>query len=67
MSTRIWLNTAQAADHAGCHPDTVRRALEDGGLHGVQRKKNGRWRIHITCLDEWCSGGQCEHQRVGAA
>jgi hypothetical protein len=67
MSTRIWVNTAQAADHAGCHPDTVRRSLEDGSLHGTQRKANGRWRIHINCLNAWCAGAQCDHQKAGAA
>lgn len=67
MSIRLWLNTAQAADHAGCHPVTVRKALEAGELHGAQRTTAGRWRIHVDCLDAWCGGEQCEHQRTGAA
>ena len=67
MSVRLWLNTAQAAERAGCHPDTVRKAAENGDLHGSQRTKKGRWRIHVDCLDAWCGGEQCEHQTAGAA
>lgn len=67
MNVRIWHNTAQAAEHAGCHPDTVRKAAESGDLHGAQRKPNGRWRIHVDCLDAWCAGAKCDHQIAGAA
>lgn len=67
MSARIWMNTAQAGTHAGCHPDTVRKAAEAGDLHGTQRKANGRWRFHVECVDAWCGGGQCSHQVAGAA
>jgi len=65
VNTRLWHNTAQAAEHAGCHTDTVRKAAESGELHGTQRKAKGRWRIHVDCLDAWCAGEQCAHQRVG--
>lgn len=67
MSDRIWFNTSQAAEHAGCHVQTARKALEAGELHGSQRKANGRWRIHVDCLDKWCAGDQCQHQEAGAA
>lgn len=67
MSTRIWLNTAQAAEHSNSHADTVRKALEAGELHGSQKKTKGRWRIHVDCLDAWCAGESCQHQTVGAA
>lgn len=67
MSARIWFNTSQAGEHAGSHPDTVRKALEDGTLHGTQRKAKGRWRVHVTCLDSWCAGEPCQHQIAGAA
>lgn len=61
MSDRIWLNTAQAADRAGCHRDTILKALEAGELHGAQRKAKGRWRIHVNCLDAWGLGEKCGH------
>lgn len=67
MTTRIWLNTTQAAEHAGCHRDTAIKALEAGELHGTQRKKGGRWRIHVDCLDSWCAGEKCRHQASNAA
>lgn len=59
---RIWFDTRQAADHAGRHPVTVRRALESGQLHGGQAKTGGRWRIHRACLDAWLLARPCEHQ-----
>lgn len=65
--TRLWLNTAQAADHAGNHPDTIRKAAESGELHGSQRKAGGRWRFHVRCLDAWAAGTKCDHQIAGAA
>lgn len=67
MSTRLWFSTTQAADHAGCHRDTVIKACESGELHGSQRKPKGRWRIHVDCLDSWCAGEKCGHQLAGAA
>lgn len=66
MSTRIWMNTAQAAEHAGCHVDTVLKACEAGDLHGYQRTKKGRWRIHVDCLDAWCGGEPCGHPEAAA-
>jgi len=65
MSARLWHNTTQAAEHAGCHRDTVIKALEADELHGTQRKARGRWRIHIDCLDAWCGGVRCPHQQGG--
>ena len=66
MSERIWHNTAQAAARAGCHSDTVLKALEAGELHGSQRKAKGRWRVHVDCIDAWCAGEACEHLAVAS-
>lgn len=67
MSERLRFNTQQAAEFTGRHPDTIRRALESGDLHGGQRKKNGRWSIRVTCLEAWVDGEKCEHQKEAAA
>lgn len=67
MSARIWHSTRTAADHAGCHPDTVLKACESGELHANQRKKKGRWRINVGCLDAWCAGDPCGHQSTEVA
>lgn len=75
MNTRLRFNTAQAAQYAGRHVDTIRRALEAGQLHGGQRvnqktgevKKGGRWSIRLECLDAWLDGQPCEHQKGRAA
>jgi len=63
INLRIWHSTQTAADYAGCHPTTVRKACEDSSLHGSQRTTKGRWRIHIDCLNAWVSGQKCDHQR----
>lgn len=63
----IWLDTAAAAGRASRHEQTVRKALEAGELHGGQRVAGGRWRIHVDCLDAWCLGEKCTHQKQRAA
>lgn len=62
MSERLRYNTAQAAEYADCHVDTIRRACENGDLHGGQRVRNGRWSIRRECLDAWLDGGKCSHE-----
>lgn len=56
------LTPAEAADVSRRHPVTVRYALQDGTLHGVQRVKRGRWLIERECLDAWIDGTPCAHQ-----
>jgi excisionase family DNA binding protein len=67
MSERLRFDTKQAAEFAGCHPDTVRRALEAGDLHGGQRKAGGRWSVRRECLEAWLDGEKCQHRAVAAA
>ena len=67
MSERLRFNTAQAADFAVCHPQTIRKALEAGELHGGQRKAKGRWSVRRDCLEAWAEGAECEHQREEGA
>lgn len=62
MNQRLRFNTAQAAEHAGCHPATVLKAAESGVLHGGQRKKGGRWSYRLECLEAWLEGEPCPHQ-----
>lgn len=66
-STPIWLTTAGVAERTQRHPDTVRRALEAGDLHGGQPRARGRWRIHVDCADAWAMGEQCHHQEAKQA
>jgi hypothetical protein len=56
------LTADQAAAVAHRHPDTIRRALADGSLHGKQRTARGRWLIEPACLDAWESGRTCSHR-----
>lgn len=67
MTTRIWHSTSTAGEEVGSHPSTVLKALEAGELHGSQRKKKGRWRIHRDCLTAWALGEACDHQREDVA
>ncbi len=57
------LTVAQVAEVAQRHPVTVRKALEDGRLHGTQLKVRGPWRVREDCLDAWLDGDLCQHQR----
>jgi hypothetical protein len=65
-SDLIWLDTAQAGALSGFHKDTVRRACESDELHGSQRTKGGRWRIHRDCLEAWLAGVPCAHRATGS-
>lgn len=60
--TRIWHTTSTAAEYAGHHVQTIRKAAEAGELHGTQRTAGGRWRFHTECLDAWLLGDPCTHQ-----
>jgi excisionase family DNA binding protein len=62
MSEQLWLNTAQAAERAGVHVETLLVALQAEELHGGQRKKGGRWRIHRDCVDAWALHEPCPHE-----
>lgn len=62
MSGRLRMNSAQVAEHVGCHPHTVVRAAESGELHGGQRRARGRWSFRVECVDAWADGKPCEHQ-----
>ena len=57
------MTPAEAGVHARRHPDTVRRALAAGDLHGVQRVPGGRWLLDPGCVDAWAAGVPCEHRR----
>ena len=59
-----YLTTAGAAKYAHRHPGSIRRSLEAGELHGVQRKKGGPWSIRPACIDAYLAGEKCEHQAV---
>lgn len=61
------LTVAEAAAVGRRHPETVRKALQDGTLHGTQRMKRGPWLIQPACLDAWLDNEQCEHQDAKAA
>jgi excisionase family DNA binding protein len=56
------LTVAEVAEAVGRHPQTVRRALEGGELHGTQPTVNGHWRIREDCAEAWADGKPCEHQ-----
>jgi hypothetical protein len=56
------LTVAEVAAGTRRHPVTVRRALEDGTLHGNQRVKGGRWTVQPECADAWVDGVPCSHR-----
>lgn len=64
---RLRLSVLEASAEYGPHPVTLRRALENGDLHGSQRIARGKWSIRRECLDAWMDGQQCAHQKAGVA
>ena len=51
----VGLTTAQAAQHAGLHERTIRRALGAGMLKG--HNVAGRWRVERDSLTAWLEAG----------
>lgn len=51
-----WLTPVEVADEIGLHPDTVRRHLESGELHGHQRMHRGRWQVNPESVEAWRRG-----------
>ena len=45
-----YVSTTEAARRLGCHPETVRRALEAGRLDGQRLARI--WRVRAAQLDE---------------
>lgn len=56
------ITVQQAAHIAGCNPETVRRALRSGELHGKQRGKGGTWKMRPGCVKHWAANEPCKHQ-----
>ncbi|HXH77282.1 helix-turn-helix domain-containing protein [Nocardioides sp.] len=67
MSQRLRFNTAQAAEHAICHPQTVLKAAAAGVLHGSQKVAGGRWTFRLECIEAWLDGQTCEHSAAAPA
>jgi excisionase family DNA binding protein len=55
------LSPAQAAEKAGCHHDTIRRAVEFGLLKG--QRVGHIWVIKPNDLQEWIEAGMPNHRR----
>lgn len=52
-----WLTPQQVHERTGYHPDTVRRLLENGVLHGHQPGgRKGRWSVNALAVDAWIQG-----------
>jgi excisionase family DNA binding protein len=62
----------QVSTKTRVHVSDVRRALENGELHGHQKVKGGHWRIDPDCVDPWVIGLEsiasccCRRLRVAA-
>lgn len=60
-SERIWFDVHQAADHVGYFWRTIADLCRSGEIHGHQRKRGGKWRIHVDCLNAWAMNKPCPH------
>ena len=61
---KLWLNVADAAEHAGVCRDTIYTAVERGELRHV--RIGGRRSIRVKCvwIDEWLERGTGPQVRV---
>jgi excisionase family DNA binding protein len=55
------ISPTKAAEVAGCHDDTVRRAIEAGFLPAQRVGRN--WIIKRTDLEAWIEAGRPNHRR----
>ncbi|MEF2979049.1 helix-turn-helix domain-containing protein [Subtercola sp. YIM 133946] len=53
----------ETATYARRHPNTIRRLLESGELHGSQPRKGGRWLVKEECVDAYLDGVPCPHKQ----
>lgn len=60
------LTVGEAAEIVRRHPVTVRKALESGEMHGMQRKARAHWLINEDCAVAWVTGERCAHQQQAA-
>lgn len=63
LDERLRLSVGEASAAYGPHPVTIRRALENGDLHGSQRIVRGRWSLRRECIEAWLDGAPCPHQQ----
>lgn len=57
-----FFTVVEAALYVEAHPETVRRALRAGEMHGSQRGKGGTWKIRPVCAEAWADGVDCPHE-----
>lgn len=58
------LTTNEVAKSLKRHPVTIRRALEDGTLHGIQRSTGAQWRVAEPCAKAYAEGIPCAHRQT---
>lgn len=57
-----FMSPAEVGEFVGRDPETVRRALRSGEMHGAQRGRGGSWSVRPECAEAWVDGVPCEHQ-----
>lgn len=52
-----YLTATAAAELAGCHRETLLKALREGELKGYQRKEGiSNWRVQQSAVTRWVRG-----------
>lgn len=62
LAAKRFLSPIEAGAFVGKDPETVRRALRSGEMHGSQRGRGGSWSVRPDCAEAWVEGLPCEHQ-----
>jgi excisionase family DNA binding protein len=56
MSDDPWLTVEQIAERLQMHPDTIRRFLREGRLHGYRMTRRAGWRVRASEVDRFVTG-----------
>lgn len=64
LAAQRFLSPVQVGLLIGRDPETVRRALRSGEMHGSQRGRGGSWSVRPACAEAWVDGEPCAHQDV---
>ncbi len=62
-----YMRMDQLVEESGLSRWTLMRALQEGGLHGGQRKKRGTWVVEEPCFRAWMVDEPCAHRAQTAA
>ncbi len=56
MDQDPWLTVEQISERLQFHPDTVRRLLREGKIHGYRVNRRAGWRVKASEIERFVEG-----------